>query len=104
MNTTAIRDLTTKLDAARAQLNKEKEILRTMELENGQDCSASVTFCGKRFELAYMTSYYMPAAVKQLDTVRLALIEYQKACVNQRLSTVEGLEWKVRQATKGGAA
>lgn len=104
MNTTAVRDLTMKLDAARAQLAKEREILLTMELKNGQNCGASVSFCGKQFALAYMTSYYMPAAVKQLNAVRLALIEYQKACVSQQAGAVEGLEWKVRQATKGGAA
>lgn len=104
MNTKAIRDLTAELDTARAKLAKEREILLTMELKNGQDCGASVSFCGKQFSLAYMSSYYMPAAVKQLNTVRLALIDYQKACVSQHEGAVGGLEWKVKQAVKGGVA
>lgn len=104
MNTKTVRELTEKLDAARAQLEKEQEILRTMELTNGQDCSASVSFCGKRFALASMNSYYMPSAVAQLNTVRLELVAYQKACVSSQQSAVDGIAWQVQQATKGNVA
>ena len=92
------------LKNARLNLVSEVTVLASLEMKNGQDCSANLTVCGKRFDLVKMNSSYMPERIKALDVIRLELIKYQQGVVSSHRSGVDGLEWRLRQASAGVSA
>ena len=97
----AVAEISKKLAADREALKSEETVLNSLMLKNGQDFETSLSVCGKRFMLVRMGANYYPERVKALDVIRKELIEYQKGIVQFHIGAIEGIEFKLVQASCG---
>ena len=101
MNTEDIRKLTACLDAERKALGELESALSALEMRAGQQ-EAGIKVNGVNVCLTRISrdSGYMPVALKEANAIRLHAVELTKAQINAQRSHVEGVMFKLRQATK----
>ncbi len=101
MNTEDIRKLSVCLDAERKALGELETALEALEMRAGQQ-EASIKVNGVNVSLTRICreSGYRPAALKEANAIRLHAIELTKAQINAQRSRIEGVMFKLRQATK----
>lgn len=104
MDTNNIRKLSECLDRERKALEQLQGALAALEMRAGQ-VEAGIKVNGVNIYLTQMSreSGYMPVAIKESNSIRLHAIELTKAQINAQRSRVEGVMFKIRQATKGQA-
>lgn len=101
MNTDDIRKLTAWLDAERKDLDELEKALAALEMRAGQqEVSIKVNNVNVCLTRLSRESGYMPVALKEANAIRLHVIELTKAQINAQRSRVEGVMFKLRQATK----
>ena len=100
----AIAEISKKIASTRVAMDDELEVLRSLEMKNGQDFCTNLTVCGKKFQLVQMGRNYNAERVVALDVIRLELIKYQKGIVSFHKSALEGLEFRLREAASGRTA
>jgi hypothetical protein len=99
MDTTSITRLCAILDVHRKKVADIIIEIACLESRHGQ-AEANVSICGSVFQVVALNRSYTPEAVKALDVIRLEAIRLKRAELGTWQSKTEGIEWKIKQATK----